>query len=122
MSRPYDLAGTGSMVVDLICSTPRFIGEDEKVLLEGRAPEPAVRRLVGGVTLNHLGWASLFGLRCCAFGKQADDDEGRFLRAGMARLGIEPAIDLSGSASSFAHVYVDGQGGRAIYMARGATG
>jgi arabinose-5-phosphate isomerase len=109
------------MVVDLICSTPRFIGEDEKVLLAaGR--EPAVRRLVGGVTLNHVGWASLFGLHCALFGKQADDDEGRFLRAGMTRLGITHEMDLSGSHSSFAHVYVDGAGGRAIYMARGATG
>ncbi len=82
-ARRFDLAGTGSMVVDLICSTPRFIGEDEKILLEGRAPEPVVRRLVGGVTLNHLGWASLLGVRCAIFGKQADDPEGRFLRAGM---------------------------------------
>ena len=121
-ARRFDLAGTGSMVVDLICSTPRFIGEDEKILLEGRAPEPVVRRLVGGVTLNHLGWASLLGVRCAIFGKQADDPEGRFLRAGMERLGIACELDLSGSASSFAHVYVASDGGRAIYMARGATG
>lgn len=118
----YDVAGTGSMVVDLICQTERFIGEDEKILLSGARSEPLVRRLVGGVTLNHLGWARLLGLRTAIFGKQGDDPEGRFLRAGMDALGIEHHMDLSGSASSFAHVYVDPDGGRAIYMARGATG
>ena len=120
-ARRYDVVGTGSMVVDLVCSTPRFIGEDEKVLLAASSGEPAVRRLVGGVALNHLGWASLLGARCAIFGKQADDAEGRLLRAGMQQLGIAAHIDLSGSASSLAHVYVDAGGGRAIYMARGAT-
>ncbi len=118
----YDVVGTGSMVVDLICTTPRFVGEDEKVLLEPQDAGPVVRRLVGGVTLNHMGWASILGLRAALFGKQGDDPEGRLLRAGMARLGIAQHLDLSGSASSLAHVYVDGRGGRAIYMARGATG
>ncbi len=118
----YDVAGTGSMVVDLICSTPHFIGEDQKVLLDAADGGAPLRRLVGGVALNHLGWASLLGARCAIFGKQGDDAEGRFLRAGMARLGIAEHIDRSGSASSLAHVYVDPRGGRAIYMARGATG
>lgn len=117
--RTYDLATTGSMVVDLICATPRFIGADEKILLPGDA---GVRRLVGGVALNHAGWARIMGLRAAVFGKQGDDVDGRFLRAGMDRLGIARALDLSGSASSFSHVYVDREGRRAIYMSRGATG
>ena len=117
----YDVAGTGSMVVDLICQTQRLIGPDEKILLDAERG-PALQRLVGGVTLNHLGWARILGLRCAIFGKQADDPEGRFLRAGMDALGIDHHMDLSGSSSSFAHVYVDSRGARAIYMARGATG
>jgi arabinose-5-phosphate isomerase len=95
---------------------------DEKTLLQPDEQGRVQRQLVGGVTLNHLGWARLFGLEVAIFGKQADDAEGRFVRQGMASLGIEIALDLSGGASSFCHVYVDPGGGRAIYMARGATG
>ncbi len=120
--KTLDLVGTGSMVVDRICSSPRLIAADEKVLLQPDPDGRVSRQFVGGVTLNHLGWARLFGLRVGIFGKQANDADGRFLRRGMSRLGIETALDLSGSASSFAQVYVDPDGGRAIYMARGATG
>ncbi len=118
----YDVVGIGSMVVDSVHMTPRVAGPDEKALLCAASDGAIARRLVGGVTLNHLGWARILGLRVGIFGKQADDENGRFLRAGMERLGIEHHMDLSGSASSFAQVYVDGAGSRAIYMARGATG
>jgi len=120
--KSLDLAGTGSMVVDRLCSTPRLIGADEKVLLQPDAQGRVVAQRVGGVMLNQLGWARLFGLRVGVFGTQADDADGRFLRRAMAELGIETSLDLSGGASSFAQVYVDPDGGRAIYMARGATG
>jgi arabinose-5-phosphate isomerase len=76
---------------------------------------------VGGVVLNHLGWAAALGLRTGVFGKQAEDENGRFLRAAMDQLGIEKDLVLDGSASSFAHIFVDDEGGRAIYMAPGAT-
>ena len=123
MSEPvqFDLVGTGSMVVDRICSTPRMIGAEEKVLLSADAAGRVVQQCVGGVMLNQLGWARLFGMSVAIFGKLAEDSDGDFLRAGMRRIGIEPRLDLSGGASSFAQVYVDGTGGRAIYMARGAT-
>ena len=120
--RRFDLVGTGSMVVDRLFSTPRVIGPDEKVLLQPDGDGRMVAQRVGGVVLNHLGWARLFGLRVGIFGKQADDPDGRFLRHGMAASGIETSLDLSGGSSSFAQVYVDASGGRAIYMARGATG
>ena len=110
------------MVVDAIHRAPRILGPDEKGLLESDADGLPERRLVGGVVLNHLGWARLLGVRVAIFGKQARDAEGRFLRDGMARLGIETHLDLSGRASSFARVFVDPTGARAIYMARGATG
>ena len=121
-SKRFDVAGTGSMVVDEIFLTRRIVAADEKGLLRADESGRIARRLVGGVTLNHLGWARVLGLRTAIFGKQADDANGRFLRGGMERLGIEPHIDLGGSASSFAQIYVDPNGARAIYMARGATG
>ena len=117
----FDVAGIGSMVVDVIHAAPRIIGPDEKLVLEPGEDGRVLRRFVGGVALNHLGWARILGLRVAVFGKQADDANGRFLREGMRRLGIEPHLDLSGSASSFAEVYVDPKGARSIYMARGAT-
>ena len=120
--RRYDLAGTGSMVLDRIFRVPRLLGREEKGQLAAAPGEPVACERVGGVVLNHLGWARLFGLRVAVFGKQADDPEGRALRAGMQELGIESHIDLSGSASSFAQIFVDAVGERAIYMSRGATG
>jgi sugar/nucleoside kinase (ribokinase family) len=109
-------------VVDSIHLAPRIVGPDEKVLLRSATEHAASQRLVGGVTLNHLGWARILGLEVGIFGKQANDENGRLLRAGMDRLGIEHHMDLTGSASSFADIYVDPAGSRAIYMARGATG
>jgi len=120
VSAPFDLAGIGSMVVDTIRTVPRIIGADEKVALRSGA-EGVARSFVGGVMLNQLGWARLLGLRVAIFGKQADDPNGRVLREGMRRLGIEARLDLSGSASSSAQVYVDPTGARAIYMAPAAT-
>lgn len=121
-AKSWDVAGTGSMVVDEIHLAKRILGADEKSLLRSDERGNVVRRLVGGVVLNHLGWAQLLGLRTAIFGKQGDDPNGRFLRAGMERIGIAHRILLDGSASSFAQVYVDPSGARAIYMARGATG
>jgi arabinose-5-phosphate isomerase len=71
--------------------------------------------------LNQLGWASLFGLQVGLFGRQAEDDAGRLLRAAMARHDIATDLDLTGSASSIAEIFVDAEGERAIYMAAGAT-
>lgn len=117
----FDLVGIGSMVVDLIYRTPRIIGGEEKIALGKHASGEAVKMLVGGVTLNHLSWASLLGLRTGIFGKQGDDEYGRFLRAGMDRYGMDKHITLEGSSSSFAHIFVDTIGGRAIYMSPAAT-
>ena len=122
LAKSWDVAGTGSMVVDEIHLAKRILGADEKSLLRSDERGNVVRRLVGGVVLNHLGWARLLGLRTVIFGKQGDDPSGRLLRAGMERIGIAHRILLDGSASSFAQVYVDPSGARAIYMARGATG
>jgi sugar/nucleoside kinase (ribokinase family)/D-arabinose 5-phosphate isomerase GutQ len=117
-----DAVGCGSMVVDQFYRTPRIISADEKILLDsgrnGSAPEPPA---VGGVVLNHLGWARVLGLDVGIFGKMGDDRYGEILRAGMNSLGIRHHLTLDGSASSFATIFVDAQGDRAIYMVRGAT-
>jgi arabinose-5-phosphate isomerase len=122
MEKRFDLVGIGSMVVDLIYRTPRIIGSEEKIALGRYETGEAVKRLVGGVTLNHLSWASLLGLNVGIFGKQGDDELGRFLRAGMDGYCIDKHLTLDGSSSSFAHIFVDPDGSRAIYMSPAATG
>jgi len=116
-----DLAGIGSMVVDELYRSPRILGPDEKAILRPFEDGARSHAFVGGVVLNHLGWAAALGLRVGIFGKQADDPQGRFLRAAMDRTGIEHELVLDGSASSVAEIFVDDAGGRAIYMAPGAT-
>jgi len=116
-----DIAGIGSMVVDRVHRTPRILPPDAKAILRDVAGAGPVRAHVGGVVLNHLGWAAALGLRTGIFGKQADDEAGRFLRAAMDALGIEHQLVLDGSATSLAEIFVDDAGARAIYMAPGAT-
>jgi arabinose-5-phosphate isomerase len=121
VSRPEKpTVGIGSMVVDRLHRVPRILGADEKGILRAGASGPREVR-VGGVVLNHLGWAAALGLPTGIFGKQADDEGGRFLRGAMDRLGIAREIVLDGSASSTADIYLDDAGARAIYMAPGAT-
>jgi sugar/nucleoside kinase (ribokinase family)/D-arabinose 5-phosphate isomerase GutQ len=122
MEKRFDVVGIGSMVVDLIYRVPRIAGAEEKVILNCYPDGKHERKLVGGVTLNHLAWASLLGLRAGIFGKQAKDANGRFLRDGMDRHGIDRHLTLDGSASSFAHIFVDPEGARSIYMNPAATG
>jgi len=121
MSSRLDVVGIGSMVVDRMHRPPRLLGADEKGILgdvEGSGP---VGLYVGGVILNQLGWAATLGVRAGVFGRQAEDEGGRFLRSAMAAHVIETHLDLTGSASSVAEIFVDDAGERAIYMARGAT-
>ncbi len=119
--RSLDVAGIGSMVVDRVHRTARILGADEKGLLGSFDGSGPVQIHVGGVVLNHLGWAACLGLRAAIFGRQAEDANGRFLRDAMDRLGIERDLVLEGSATSVAEIFVDAAGGRAIYMAPGAT-
>jgi arabinose-5-phosphate isomerase len=116
-----DLVGIGSMVVDRVHRAPRILGNEEKGILRALGEAGPVAAHVGGVVLNHLGWAATLGLRAGICGRQAADDNGRFLRGAMDRLGIARDIRLEGSASSFAEIFVDDAGERAIYMAPGAT-
>lgn len=113
--------GIGSMAVDRIRRVPRILGREEKGILKLLPSGLVEEQRVGGVVLNHLGWAAALGLPVGIFGKQADDAGGRFLRSAMDALGIEWRIEMDGSASTFADIYVDDAGERAIYMAPGAT-
>jgi arabinose-5-phosphate isomerase len=118
-----DLAGCGSMVVDLFYRTPKFVRADEKIALYAHHGDGGrmERAAVGGLVLNHLGWARVLGLEVGAFGKIGADRNGEFLCRAMDQLGIRHHLTTDGSASSFAKIFVDARGGRAIYMARGAT-
>jgi arabinose-5-phosphate isomerase len=116
-----DVVGIGSMVVDRVHRAPRLLGSEQKGILRAMADGGPVETHVGGVVLNHLGWAAALGLRSGICGRQADDENGRFLRAAMDRFGIARDIVLDGSATSVAEIFVDDKGGRAIYMAPGAT-
>jgi arabinose-5-phosphate isomerase len=118
---PLDVVGIGSMVVDRVHRVPKLLGADQKTILRDLQGGGPMRAFTGGVVLNHLGWAAALGLRTGIFGRQADDENGRFLRAAMDRAGIERDIALDGAASSFAEIFVDDVGGRAIFMAPGAT-
>jgi arabinose-5-phosphate isomerase len=116
-----DVVGIGSMVVDRVHRCPRLLGGDEKLILHNMAGGCAKQIHVGGVVLNHLGWAASLGLRTGIFGRQADDEEGRFLRNAMDEFGIVRNIVLDGTATSVAEIFVDDKGARAIYMAPSAT-
>jgi sugar/nucleoside kinase (ribokinase family)/D-arabinose 5-phosphate isomerase GutQ len=116
------LVGIGSMVLDRMHRTRRVLAANEKGLLDSIGEGGPVQSCIGGLMLNQLGWAGLFGLDVGLFGRQAVDDAGRALRGAMARHEISTDLDLTGSASSIAEIFVDEVGGRAIYMAAGATG
>ncbi len=118
---PLAVAGIGSMVLDRMHRVERVLGPDEKASVLPLDDGAPVSEKIGGVVLNHLGWAAALGLRTGIFGKQAEDAVGRTLRAAMDRAGIEHDLVLDGSASSTAEIFVDAEGGRAIYMAPGAT-
>jgi arabinose-5-phosphate isomerase len=121
--RDLDVVGIGSMAVDRVHRSPRILASGEKGLLRDVEGSGPVRIYVGGVVLNHLGWASVLGLRTGIFGRQADDEGGRFLRAAMQRTGIESDlfIDDGASASTLAEIFIDDSGERSIYMAPGST-
>jgi len=119
--KDLDVAGIGSMVVDRLHRVPRFVGAEDKVLLVPFANGAAVERVVGGVTLNHLAWAASLGLRAGLFGRMADDEDGRFIRAQAQRLGLELDLALDGAASAFSLVFIAPDGARGITMSPGAT-
>ncbi|MGB1274732.1 MAG: carbohydrate kinase family protein, partial [Nannocystaceae bacterium] len=116
-----ELVGVGSVVVDRIARTPRIIGPEEKISLMPGAGGLYLEH-VGGVTLNHLAWASLMGASVGLAGRAATDKEATVVREGMRRHGITPHLIEDGSATAVSLIFVDPQGERAIYMSRGTNG
>jgi arabinose-5-phosphate isomerase len=116
-----DVVGIGSMVLDRVHRAPRLLGSESKGILRDVGGAGPVRSFVGGVTLNHLGWAAALGLRTGVFGRQGDDADGAFLRSAMQVAGMQRDLTLVAAATSVAEIFVDDEGGRAIYMAPGAT-
>lgn len=115
-----ELVGVGSVVVDRIARTPRIIGPEEKIsLLTGKGG--LYLEHVGGVTLNHLAWASLMGARVGLAGRAATDPEATVVREGMRNHGITPHLVEDGSATAVSMIFVDPRGERAIYMSRGTN-
>jgi len=109
------------MVVDRMHRAARLLGDDGKDFLLPLAGGVLIERHVGGVILNHLGWAAALGVRCGVFGRQGDDEDGRFLRAAMDERGIARDLLLVDEPTSLSEIFVDLAGERAIYMAPGAT-
>ena len=111
-----DLAGIGSVVLDRIFRTDRILGPESKGMVRD------CTEVVGGVTLNHLAWARVLGLRTGLFGRQGDDAPGRQIRAYLDAIGIDRThLRTDGEGSSTANIFVDPDGERCIYMHRAAT-
>lgn len=121
MEKDFDLVGIGAMVVDRVHRAARIVGPDEKGPLQPIDGGASMRTFIGGVILNQLGWASALGARTGIFGKGADDENGRLLRAAMDRVGIVHQLVLDGSASAVAAIFVEPGGERAIYFDPAAT-
>jgi D-arabinose 5-phosphate isomerase GutQ/sugar/nucleoside kinase (ribokinase family) len=81
------------------------------------------KSVVGGVTLNHLAWASLLGVPCGLMTLQGDDDAGRLIRSVMEQNGMtREFIQVSEHyASSQSLVFLEPDGERAIMMAPAST-
>lgn len=112
----------GSNVVDIIYRVDRIALPESKTYILSHEDGSLVRETIGGVTLNHLAWARILGVKTGLFGKQGDDVYGRRIRSVMDRFGIDRShITADGVASSFSIIFVDPQTNRAIYMARTST-
>ena len=79
--------------------------------------------VVGGVTLNHLTWASSLGVPTALAALQGEDEPGRSIRAAMQLHNVSSgALAVrAGASSSVSHVMLEASGARTILMAPHAT-
>lgn len=117
------VVGCGSNVVDVFFRVKAM----PKAGMKGYFADPrkAVEdTVVGGVTLNHLGWAQVLGVPTALLALQGSDANGMLIRAAMEDLGVSAQyLQVSNSyTTSVSHIFsstVDGE--RSIVMAPGST-
>jgi sugar/nucleoside kinase (ribokinase family) len=81
------------------------------------------KRLLGGVTLNHLCWAAVGGVSAGLLALQGKDELGRLIRRDLQSLGVSTQFISTSSSYSTAqcHVFIQDGGERSIMMAPAAT-
>lgn len=115
------VVGIGGNNIDIIYRADRIAGPESKTNLLAYEKGGMMKELIGGVTLNHLGWTRVLGVRTGLLAKQGNDRYGEMLRSAMDAFDIDRShITLDGSASNFTVIFVDEQAERAIYMAPAA--
>eukprot|EP00047_Mylnosiga_fluctuans_P000752 m.201808 g.201808 ORF g.201808 m.201808 type:complete len:576 (-) comp10105_c0_seq19:113-1840(-) len=114
--------GCGSNVVDRFFRVRALPKPGEKgfFLSPTKILETSV---VGGVTLNHLAWASQLSVPTSLLALQGDDSAGSIIREAMKKLGVGTELlqvsDKYVTAESYVFLQPDGE--RSIIMASGAT-
>ena len=119
---PASVYGCGSNVVDVIFRTKALPRAGEKGYFEPSVPIPEAE-VVGGVTLNHLSWARLFGVKTGLLALQGEDAHGRTIRAKLEDTDVDTSCIKVSEAyrTSLSHIVLDKEGERAIIMAPGST-
>jgi len=115
-----DVAGCGSMVVDLFYARRSSSTPEQKIALDAITTTAGMERAAGGLVLNHLGWARVLGLES-RVGKIAPIGMASFLRRGDGTARDTHHLTTDGSLAPLPRSSLTRAGGRAIYMARGAT-
>ncbi|GAB5367291.1 hypothetical protein AAMO2058_001217600 [Amorphochlora amoebiformis] len=120
--KAIDVVGCGSNVVDTFFKV-RAMPEAGSKTYFADAMKTLEEVVVGGVTLNHLAWAHLFGTSTGLMALQGYDANGELIRDRMDSLGVSKRyIDISHShATSACHILLDPDGERAIIMAPAST-
>jgi sugar/nucleoside kinase (ribokinase family) len=87
------------------------------VVVAGRGHDAVARLGPGGTAANTAAWAAALGAKSTAVGAIGDDAAGRFLRAELARRGVDPllVVDPAGRTGTF--VLADGE----LHADRGAN-
>ena len=86
--RPYSaVVGCGSNVVDVFFRVREMPRADSKGYFKD-GEKVCEGEVVGGVTLNHLSWASVLGADVGLMALQGDDATGRRIRTAMSEMGV----------------------------------
>jgi len=121
-SKKKFVLGCGSNVVDQMFRVKAIPNVGEKGFFQSPV-KTLEKSVVGGVTLNHLSWASLLGVPTGLLALHGKDSTGRMIRKKLLDLSVTDQFiqvdDNFVSAESYVFVQEDGE--RSIIMAPGAT-